>query len=414
MNKYEHFLIGVILNKYTPSVIKRLALSAYKRSISSPSFALRVRRECESTIDVLIRSTYFPDALPSDDKQIDAWVTFSFCHLTGLVPSSKFKDEEIDVAATKAIVASALDRPAIREALADYHTINALLNKEQAKDELADRHLSLGKAMNRNAEIPSTAELFKLWLKYRKSTNRIKRSIQDNIGEKIKLSLSDATQITTLVSVSLIVGSYYVTNSFYYHFGIISSNYFGIADYLSASIDLISSAVLATLLSIFGVGIAILSSSRTPKSVLTERTKELWPELVILCGLISIFIAYFRDDLQMLFSTLPLVVWLIAVRVVPKEIFRFFEAPFFPLFAILFAIYFSVKLYSGTQLELLSIHDGTYWKKHQGKLDISPLSPNEDSELKMIGSNSTYFFCLDNKSGSVVVVPKNRIKAIHY
>lgn len=303
----------------------------------------------------------------------------------------------------------------LRSTMADYFQIQSFLNHHVRNYKSSSAFADLAKDCNPTiSELDSTTISATL-----RSTRREVRELRQDASSKqaIKISLS-TKHITTIVStfsVLSLVSGYLYTRSILSHFGINSSDYFLLSDYVAASVDKIHWIFFATVLGIITgfVGIHRRSRLSYSESKGVERTDTREYLVLLILAFVGTFITYFSAP-EKFPAFLSLSILLLSPRPFAWIVRRYFvdDHRLLVLFVLQSVLLLCLYLFGSISREIDRIENSEYTDLK--RYDIALMDP-EDVDLSrsiMLMANSRYMFFREDPTGQVYIVPVGRVKSV--
>ncbi|MEX4004896.1 hypothetical protein AB4Y38_39255 [Paraburkholderia sp. EG285A] len=369
------------------------------------SFLRLISEDCFSAIEKTIRVKKFPNHDFSDDAKIDEIVKLATRGLCGIAQNGESSDEVKSIIEDFSAQATILELVKLRSfALVEMDRLERLGYQFYQVTEPVDKSVNGARAIFKS-------------LRYASSIERVaRRAIETKKAPKFDLSGSDITQAVTLFSVSLVTGGFFYEVIFFNRLGIDITRYLSVSDYLSASIGVISPAAVSvgiTAAIIFYDAVSFSKSSKVVQQArLKTSTRFTWAIRIII--IIGAPIEWFVRK-QFPFDALPLAAWLLAITFVPDWTSMYFKRPLFVSFIILFAVYFSAKIYSMAEINAISVRNGSYFKGDGDRvnLDESLKDLNQNDQLRLLETTPNFSFLYDTKKHKVWIFPREKVKAIY-
>ena len=294
----------------------------------------------------------------------------------------------------------------------------------------ADDALAKAKSYDDTALPISQDELSSINKKVKTELKKLRRDVRRLNSERIEkekldlikpvtVTLSQVFPLLYLFSVLFLISGYIYNRFLLGDLGINSSDFFVISDYISSSVDVIESAVIASVLGVLSYLLGVdddLSSRLRTEQFNIEKTSNTHKYLIALVVFLPIFS-------------------LMAVLFIKRELPDNFLEHFYPLifFTLLYAVYYLpiwkyVKNWFAVNVVVITIFVfliSLGWKVVEDLQDIKngnyessytvffKKGYEEYSEHLFFASNSNYVFLLNKENQEIAVVPKSAIKALH-
>jgi hypothetical protein len=361
-----------------------------------------------------VRELYVPGNLPTDDPDVDLQIEHVYARLCELEPREPLKTPE-DERVVEEIVEKAKKDPEIRMILSIFFAVDATVSKKQFDDSRSVKRLDVAKTYSQGAKHLSNWELLKVGADMSTRKRKIVSSIADQKGIKFEVDATHIGPTVTLLSASLIAGGYLYVDGFYGRFGIRVSNFFSVSDYLGASMDISSTALMSAAMALVGVAYGFLHGSRLSKRHLEANISQLIPlhGFIVATLVASASVSFFINKFAF-FQILPLVTWVIVLYFVPQWSISYFKHPMFAVFVLLFLAHFAGQIISRVHLDALAVQNGTYWKTHTEQLRFASGSPYSGIDVQLLGANSGFYFCYDAKSKIAFAIPRDKVMSVEY
>lgn len=203
-------------------------------------YLLRTRDSTLHLIRLQIRSRFFPANLEGDDETTDRIVWLATLYLVGGEPSDRETiTAEVETKA-RSIVSNAHSVHGLADSLSTFLGLGQLVRKITGKaSSLGTEHLQHDGKPILPKEILQK-DVFRINKKLRSEIKELKRVIADRKGHKIDLDFTSISQAISLVSICFLLTGYLYSSLFLSRFGIPSTHYFTVSDYLATSLDVIS------------------------------------------------------------------------------------------------------------------------------------------------------------------------------
>ena len=233
-----------------------------------------------------------------------------------------------------------------------------------------------------------------------------------NLSQVIGVSLS-------LLSVVFLVSGYLYNFLLLREFGIDVSNFFSLSDYIAASLSRLTSIAVSGFYVLLGVFLGSIGPPIIPSNMrqLKEENDRWygfykWRSWVFTGGyvLIVIPIAY-SGLINKSYNEAALFLIILAILIVAILYKKDFRRPFSFIYILLFAICFSINLWSsvGKRIDEFQYGDFSQMRKYDLKLQNSLAM--EESEFVLITANSSYYFLLD-KNRKAIILNKDQLESL--
>ena len=339
---------------------------------------------------------------------------------------------EVEEADVDLLIDSLKKQENVRKNIANFHLLDAykyrLLNLiGLGRDEREDALKKAKEEYNESKELSD-----KDYVKLKKD---IKREIKEMGAEKkkrssahlakekeslikpIKITVSDFILIISLGSTLFLVSGYLYHTFLLGYFGVNSSDFFSIADYIASSTDVILPSIIATILML---GFMLLGMDDGvyrrihEEQFESEMKKDFldWTMRILPYFLIVSIIYWYYHEGKILWFFIYVLFLIIAFSGIPKlSIWKYIENPIPILVVLLAFIYFGGHLAFKVKGDIEKIENGQYKKGYS----IAFINDYKDiSDYQFIMSNSTYIFLYGSINDQVIVLPKSSVKFIKF
>lgn len=236
--------------------------------------------------------------------------------------------------------------------------------------------------------------------------------------EKEKLKMIKPIKITsthisislTLISTLFFISGFIYTKSFFYWFGINVGDFYNIQDYLSSSIDVISSTALSAFLGfaslIFGLNRALNNELHNGQFDIQEGRKNyLWP-IIIVISCLGIGVSIYTTGRWPSILILPLALSLLLYIYVKNPLWDYIENKITVATASLMIAFFFMHL----GFRVKDNVEKTLLESYKPIYSISLKNEfQEYSKMSYLTSNSNFVFLIDRESKKVAVLPKDSV-----
>lgn len=373
-------------------------------------YLLRTRDSTLHLIRLQLRNHFFPASLEGDDETTDRIVWLATLYLVGWEPNNRESiATEVETKA-RSIVSDAHSVHGLADSLSTFLGLGKLIRKITGK---APSHGTEDLQHAGEPVLPKEIlqkNVYRTSKKLRGEIMELKRTIADRKGHKIDLDFSSIGQAISLVSICFLLTGYLYSSIFLSHFGIPSTQYFAVSDYLATSLDKIQSSVMSSVYALVGMGVGVLQRSRMSAAELQreQRNNPLWVlrllQVILAVGLVWLFLT----NREIFYFVLPAAGMFLIVDVF-KYIRRYFHNPLKAQFAFAFVSLYCLAIFSNIQLDLERVRTGTYWSQHSETLKVSPDLALDASNLLLLYASGGYFFMLQKDTGTAVIVPRDKV-----
>lgn len=229
---------------------------------------------------------------------------------------------------------------------------------------------------------------------------RMRRKLASEPRRDMGLSLENANGLVPLVSAVLLISGYFYTSLLLSHYGINTSEYFSLSDYLAASIEGLLPALLSA-------GLSVLMSVFTANQILLGLLQRqlrihLWSKLVLFTLIVGVISLLWRISNSALFLVLPMLIIAIVLPSLALRFARPLRAQIMMTFVLLDVsmIVFSVGMHHQHFAKPARASDLREIVLSNGKL--------EDPLQWVIAGNSTYLFVQD-RHHRISIIPLQNV-----
>lgn len=294
----------------------------------------------------------------------------------------------------------------------------------------ADDALAKAKSYDDTASPISQDELSSINKKIKTELKKLKRDAKRLNSERIEkekldiikpvtVTLSHILPLLSLFSILFLISGYIYNRFLLGGLGINSSDFFVISDYISSSVDVIASAIIASVLGVLSYLLGVeddLSSRLRAEQFNTEKTSNTPKYFIALIAFIPIFslvpILFIKRELpdNFLEHFYPLIFFTLLYAVYYLPIWKYVENWFAVNVVVITIFVFLISLGWKIIEDLRDIKNGNY----ESSYTISFKKGYEEySGHLFFAGNSNYVFLLNKENQEIAVVPKSAIKALH-
>ena len=361
---------------------------------------------------------YFPDNTLSENIDIASTVAQEVLGLDSLNLSA----EESSVKVLRQKVSS---DDWVRKNAADYHRITAYYFYYNDSYSLHSERVEESMLKAGHGPVPAeylSESSFKVLVR---GVKKDKRLLRKRVGasnklkiERQKLEMIPPIKIThahfsfslTLISTLFLISGFVYTKSFFYWFGVNVGDFYDIQDYLSSSIDVISSTALSAFFGLlcffYGISRAVNDELREWQFDIQEKRKSyVLPFITVTSGLGLVVSVYVTGRWPSIF-VFPIVFSLLIYAYFRNPIWKFVENKATVGIACLvitfFFMHLGFRVKDNVEKVLLGEYEPAYSVEMKGKYE-------EYSEMSYLTSNSSFVFLVDVEGEKVVVLPRNSV-----
>lgn len=372
---------------------------------------LRSRDSTLHLIRLQLRNHFFPTILEGDDEKTDRIVWLSTLYLIDWKPNDRAAITAEEETQARSIVSDAYAVHGLADSLSTFLGLGKLIHQitGRASSQGAERILLNGEPVLPKEILQK--DMYRKSKKLQVEIKSLRRTIADRKGERIALDFLSISQGLSLISVCFLLTGYLYSSIFLAHFGIPSTQYFNISDYLATSLDKVQSSFIASVGALIGLGMGLLHRSRMSEAQLRSRRENNpeWVWQVVKAIFIVLLIVLFFMNREQFYRFLPVAGVFLFLDVLLGISYRYFHQPVKALFALAFVSLYSLAFFSSIQLDFERIKTGTYWKQHSETLKLSSDMTLDASNLLLLYASGGYFFMLQKDSGTPVIIPRDNI-----
>lgn len=233
-----------------------------------------------------------------------------------------------------------------------------------------------------------------------------------NIIQPFKINSSHVGFVASIFTTLFILSGFLYNKIFFAYFGLSVGDFFTVSDYLGSSVDVISIALLATLIGVvsyfWGINAGINASIHNEEfEVVEERRGDRYLTLACVLMPIIMFIVSYLKDGELIFHVLHVPVMLLFFSFLYnfsalKYIENRRQVAFFIIVAFMFALNLTLRL--ATKIE--KIVSGQYSAPYV--LNFSEKVPDLQGYNYLL-SNSSYVFLWNNETSTMKVILKSEV-----
>lgn len=254
---------------------------------------------------------------------------------------------------------------------------------------------------------PSWVEFEPLYEKLKTECRALSREVDDRLAYKLDFSLQHLALLVGLLSPFFLISGYIYDHYFLGHFGLDTSQYFSISDYLSSSIEQIRSCFISAILAIGSMYLGAHHGSLQTSDVRQQEHRS-WNRMLAFTNLVTalaLIVNYFIPSPAFPFL-ISLAIYVLAYDFLPYIAERFFIDKRKALFLLMFFVVFSASMYS-------AIGASIYAVEHKTQLGVTTAyeSDIDLSKFVLLSANSSYLFFYDAEQHKVLVLPRSAIRS---
>lgn len=302
----------------------------------------------------------------------------------------------------------------ITDAIYSYYMADAFfynMLKDIKKEKLA---LNKANAIFKNSKLWTYKELEENFKKINKRFKKLRSELAERGVIKFTFDLKQISSLLGILSFVLSISGYLYVSAFFNNFGINSSLYFSLSDYLPYSLNQIRSIFFATLVNMAFLTMGLRASSLRSKNQHSfDRKTYEKIDLIIFSvmgfAVIKEVFSYYNTKI-INFETIKLFLWLLSLIIsswIASKFFKQFVSTF--LF-----IAFSCQIFSSAYIEAL-INSEKIKKGEYVFRDNIKIKNHENIDLidtKLFALNSSYAFLFNNKTKEIYIFPKSDVEEI--
>ena len=395
------------------SLQARLAFNARVRQLKG---ALKVRTLALALLQSEMRLRNYPGLLPFEDDVIDDLLYVAACELCDVnqkgVNQAVIQSRREEIDKLKASIANSAEG---RSARALSYEAQILIDKSVhvAEAQLV-AHYDAIRALGHEVRDVSPDILRRSEKAARRRLAQVQREIRSTRSIKFEIP-SEVWGPALSVGSAVFIVSGYLYNSYVLHaFGIDVSHYFGLTDYLAASIENIRYAVLAALFPLLGMIFGLVDRSRMS---VREREKDLksrnlmW--LFFAPFIWGTTIIFFFLDRSMFYRFAELAIVLVAIEVAPHVGARFTK-PLPATLATTVAIIYAGTLSLGALKRVADIESkiASFTPDLEMTFTLASDLKVRPADLVLISANSSYFFFINKNTKQSIVLPSDQVRMV--
>lgn len=390
-------------------------------------FGLRLRQILQVRTEIRInifRRLYldacemFPTNTLSESGEIAITVTEAALGLE----SSNLSVDETNVGALRERI---LNDSWVAKNIADYHRITAYYFSFNGSGDMHSEHVEDAMLKAKQA-IASVERLDKPdFIKISENSKKEKRLLRKrikvckksklqreklNIIKPVKITSSHFSVALTLISTMFLISGFIYTKVFFYWFGINVGDFYNIQDYLSSSIDVISSTALSAFLGLvflfLGFNRAFNEELHDEQLDIQEKHRDyVWP-IIITTSCIGLAVSIYTNGRWPTIFVFPIVFAFLMHIYFRIPLWKFVENKVSVgtvcLVIVFFFMHLGFTIKHNVENILLEDYEPIYSIELQREYE-------KYSQMSYVTSNSNFVFLIDVETKEVVVLPKHSV-----
>lgn len=404
---------------YVRKISNWLLIQIYRFSISarlqSARQALELQRKSTALIDAEIRLCR--DSLPQigEDDDTDMVVEYVARQLTNrpyLSELDKALEKHSELAV--ALLADAKSSSSVRNTARLYFLADSFIQSILSKHQEEEESFQLACTFDSNAEKLKVTDLNKSLRLTKKRYREVRTSLAERSALKVDVKLSDISTVVGLISICVAISGYLHTHYFYSLFGIDVSLFFGITDYLAASVEQIRYGAIAAFFAFISLlyGLRAGSTRSVAHFIATKKQRKQGQIITLFCIIVmsglSILTIYLDRPS---FPLIQLMVVIFSQRISWSISHKFFSRPLPAFISMMGLLIFTGCIaVAGYQKYFEILH--TQSNSNNIQVILKDEVFKGQNETYLLGSNSSFLFLLDIKNRTVHVVPRLQLKEI--
>lgn len=339
---------------------------------------------------------YFEYPLPSFIERFDKKAG----EARDVVRQYKERRKEVD-----RLVATVSDDAFIRSLAESAYYAEAVLGAEIKDDEWLAYYAKKAGIEVEDAKLLSESDIRKVEKEYKKEWRGLRGQLQDREALKIDIKLDDVSKYVAIAYAVLLIGAYIRVFVIYDGFGVSVSKFFGVADYLSASLEALGPAAVSSAWGGIVIFLGYFYASRKSVALIryqASKRRRLDGYRLIILYFTFVFIVSALSDRQLFYRLLQVMVPIVVMHAAWPISERMCARPRPAFFSMYFIAVFLAHIYSGAMIDLdiIKKSDSCY------KISAPSLSGYGPCDLSMIGANSNYQFFYSKENANVVVIQR--------
>lgn len=403
--------LRALINKFRTRLALRILRALGKIELFQFKYLLRIRNSTLQLIRLQLRNHFYPAVLEGDDEKIDRVVWLSTLYLIHWESDNDATITSEEKAQAKTIVSSAHIADGLVDSLATFLGLQKLIYELSGKqsDQGAQTFTYGGVSVLPKQIVQK--DLYRTSKKLHVEIKKLKGAISDRKGEKINLDFSSLSQALSVVSICFLLTGYFYSSTFLSHFGISSTHYFTVSDYLASSVDKAESSLFAIAGALVGMGLGLLHGSRMSEAQIRTAQKS-YPEWFWSAAkfvVLGVLVWLFFMKREQFYRALPIASVYLLLDTVISISKRYFHQPVKAMFTLSFISLYGLAVFSSVRLDIEKVKTGSYWKNHSEALSLASDVALDASNLLLLYSNAQYFFLIQKDSGKPIVIPREKI-----
>lgn len=400
------------------SVLSKFSLQLFTYKLRQ---ILQVRTEIRTN---LFRRLYldtcetFPENTLSENGDIASTVTQAVLGLDNL-------NLVVDEASVEIVRQQTSNNNWINQNIADYHWVTAYyfsfnnsysLHSERVEEAMFKAKGALVTVDNLNdssfSKLGKSVKKEKKLLRKRISvSNKLKIERKKlEIISPIKITASHLSVSLTLISTLFLISGFVYTKTFFYWFGINVGDFYSAQDYLSSSIDVISSTAFSALIGLlslfYGLSRALNDELYDGQFDVQEKRRDYFWPIILVTSSLGLAVSVYTTGRWPSIFVFPIIFASLMYTYFRIPIWKFVENKATVgtacLVIAIFVMHLGFKIKDNVENVLLDEYEPIYSIELQSKYE-------RYSKMSYLTSNSNFVFLVDIKTKKVVVLPKNSV-----
>ena len=314
-----------------------------------------------------------------------------------------------------------MNYPAIIECMCQFWLtlhLGCLISKDRG---YAEYNISRVRKIDNSAEPLTTRDLNSIRRNTKRNIKQFKQLIIDRASDKFDPTASQITRFISSIAVLIIPAGHLYNYILLGSFGIDSSNYFTIPDYVSSSITAIRESIASTLFFFVGVVVSRLRvskervrrvlDSKYRMSISVKRPPQPWFGWYLLICSTMMAIALFYIGSSSFYTLAGFSGTSILVMIVDKYVFRYFKNPITVRTVIIGVALFGMALWSSASSRVFELRNGFEHDSKNYTVHLKQEWSLPSSDLVILTSTSEYYILITREL-NVYVVDRESIQYI--
>lgn len=308
--------------------------------------------------------------------------------------------------------AIALTHEQTRTALKHYFLAQSYIEAAVKNSVEASRFLALARAIDASVDVPSDADINVIFKLVKKRLKLVRSALAERSAIKLDFRLSDLPAVAGIISAIFVVSGYLYTKYFFAAFGVDSTLFFSVGDYLAASLEQIREGAFAAVLGLCSMLLGIRDESMKPrqflKAIQPRKMRERKFFLVLTVVILGTCIWTLTEE-KPNFNVLYLGITLGSMWLATAIGEAFFERRLLAVasLATLFIFALTVALSGYKHVYEIKSSDS---KKQFVHIKFKEKLFPEQNKSRVISINSQYVFLLIENQSQVFIVPREKIE----